>query len=327
MGLHPATSINITAAVLVATVILLCNVGTANANIDFETFPECGRSACFPFHFSALGCAVSAPDSTECFCTSRAPVNCSAEACTGSEWYEVEDWFAQQCETVPVATLAGIPSCARRCVRDALIPSHCKAKLTENCFCRVETAVKSLRGCLKDGCGVDEEEAAGFLDNYYRDTCVYAASANGVGSLGEGSDQSDHNVPEQTGRHKDTRPPLTSVEMTGIVLGAISIIPILVGLFRWINRHYAGGNPDVSLSFFPCPRHFRYLALEHGWSTNMFRTMGLSRNFLTRLLRTPVRDHYLARQPRWDDVIEAIETICWRSFVVTYSYSIIETIV
>ncbi|KAK0613582.1 hypothetical protein B0T14DRAFT_569611 [Immersiella caudata] len=163
--------------------------GNASASdIDFGSLPDCGRPDCFPYHASRIGCPRL---SRECFCGALAPVNCTAAACKGSDGYAVEDWFATQCPGAlapePVI-LSRIALCARSCIRDAMIPTHCESQLTRSCFCRIRTVFEGLGLCFVEGCSMVRAQADRALASFYRQTCIYEPSADGSGYLGSDDD-------------------------------------------------------------------------------------------------------------------------------------------
>jgi hypothetical protein len=203
----------------------------SSSDVDFSKIPQCAINDCFPYHSSSIGCTQL---TTDCFCNALAPINCASKNCTGNNWYAVEDWFATQCPNPPNVTLSGLPECSRACVRSSLIPTYCKAQLSRNCFCRLETVFESLAGCLETStCNETAEDSNSTLADYYRETCVYDPTADGTG----GQDGSSTTLGDQVVNAPSGSSGLDRLQMIiGLASGFAALIAGLIGFCVWLHR-------------------------------------------------------------------------------------------
>ena len=202
--------------------------------IDLQNMPRCAWGNCFPYHSSAIGCVAITHD---CFCNALAPINCTAQNCTGSDWYAVEDWFNDRCGAPQIETLQQFPQCGRACVRDAVIPDYCQSQLTRNCFCRLESVFENLAPCLVDGCGETIDVAKEIMHQFYRKACIYEPPADGDDETG-GSDEVVES-PKEDGVAGDSSNINKVGLIVGLVSGFIAIIVFIVSVWKWCGRHTA----------------------------------------------------------------------------------------
>ncbi|KAF3903557.1 hypothetical protein AA313_de0202153 [Arthrobotrys entomopaga] len=137
----------------------------ADAPINFETFPdlECA-SYCIPTdEFNWSECPITevpcksnpkkkcpTVDHT-CYCSQPEPLY-PAYYCNWFEYFQLEDWYSDQCPETPKINFDGLPSCAQQCMRDAVSNFGC-VSFTRNCFCEEEW----LFGC-GDSCNSKDKQ-------------------------------------------------------------------------------------------------------------------------------------------------------------------------
>ncbi|KAH7322680.1 hypothetical protein B0I35DRAFT_185849 [Stachybotrys elegans] len=100
--------------------------------------------------------------SRDCYCNLHTGLYC-AWTCTWSEWFHIEDWFAEVCKGYPAPEaldLSTLPGCIRGCLNDEIFQYGCLT-MTSNCFC----GYGSLFNCQKR-CSDSEERSqiAGWLE-------------------------------------------------------------------------------------------------------------------------------------------------------------------
>jgi len=206
--------------------------GVIAAEIDFKGLPTCAWSDCFPYHSSAIGCGSLTKN---CFCNALAPINCAGKNCTGSGWYEVEDWFNGQCGIPQNVTLQQLPQCSRSCIRQAIMPQFCQAQITKTCFCRLQEFFLGLTRCLVDGCRETPAAADEMLGSFYRQTCIYNPTVDGTGASGASGAAADEVVAAP--QPDDKSSPVERVSLIAGLLGSFLGILVFGGTFwAWLSR-------------------------------------------------------------------------------------------
>ncbi len=213
---------------------LILVLGVAATDIDFKGLPTCAWSDCFPYHSSAIGCSSLTKD---CFCHALAPINCAGKNCTGSTWYEVEDWFNGQCGTPYNVTLQQLPQCSRSCIRQAIMPQFCQSQITRNCFCRLQEFFQGLTSCLIDGCGEALATANETLRSFYRQTCIYEPTADGNGASGADGAATDEVFSAPQSNDDDKSNPAEKINLIAGLCSSLLSILVFGGTFwAWRSR-------------------------------------------------------------------------------------------
>lgn len=131
----------------------------AREDINFDNFPECAKPHCnssSSLSPSRIGC-VETILTKDCLCTvAVTPLSCVPSGPSSEEncWYDVEDWFAGQCDrNVALVPTASMPSCMADCTMTWLHTKGCRTD-TRNCFCKLDgnEIVNAAEKCRRSGC-------------------------------------------------------------------------------------------------------------------------------------------------------------------------------